>query len=501
LNISEEETAMARTTFSRRLRRRPRVEILEDRRLLTAGFLDTTFGGTGMVFTPVSSPWGWGLYVNLVAAQSDDKVIAVGSFSKNFGNPGGQIEVARYNVDGSLDSTFGRGGIATIVIKQSLNSDAYAVVIQSDGKIVVAGDNETGNNKSLYDDYLVARLNANGTLDTSFGGGSGYVTTRLAPASGWARVTTMALQPNGQVVVAGLVSIGGGSPYETALVRYNANGSLDTNFGNKGEVIYSGMVVGSPSTSCTGSDLAIDSSGRIDLGGLVPVGSSQQPGVVRYLANGTLDPNFGSSGVAYLASPMTGEKSLALQSTGKIVVCGNGSNGSGDFGAIERLNTDGSLDTSFGTSGVYTDSRLRDFDAMVIQAFDDKIVAVTAFPNTGDYELYVTRVLADGSAYDPSFGTNGLGETVFGKAPYSLASVALDPAGRVLVSGEMGNTIADVGFYTARFQADTSSPNILGTTAAHSGASAAPDPILGALVLSDPTLLDSLPGGKHRHGA
>jgi uncharacterized delta-60 repeat protein len=494
LNISEEETAMAPISLTRRLRRRPRVEALEGRALLSAGFLDTTYGGTGMVFTPVNSPSLWAGGGNLVAAQSDNKVIAVAAFPTK--TAAGQIEVARYNVDGSLDSTFGRGGIATIAIKSSVDSFAFAVVIQSDGKIVVAGDNVT-NNKFQYYDYLVARLNTNGTLDTSFGGGSGYVTTRLAPSSGYAEVTTMALQSNGEIVVAGLVSISGGSPYETVLVRYNANGSLDTTFGNGGEVTYSGMAVGFPGRSCTGTDLAIDSSGRIDLGGLLPVGSSQQPGVVRYLANGTLDPNFGSSGVAYLPSPMTWGASLALQSTGEIVVCGKGNNGSGNFGAIERLNSDGSVDTSFGTSGVYTDSRVRDFEAMAIQPADDKIVAVAGLGTPGG-QLWVTRVLADGSAYDPSFATNGLGETAFSKGSNSQASIALDPAGRVLVSAEIGNTVADVGFYTARFTGDSSSPSAMATSAVPSAPATAPDPILGAIVLNDPTFLDSLPGGKLR---
>jgi uncharacterized delta-60 repeat protein len=414
---------------------RPQAETLEGRALLSTGALDTSFGGTGMVTSTI----GTRSQSNAVAVQADSKVVVVGFSS---GKSAGPFTVARYNTNGSLDSTFGSGGIAVVPISNlGSPSQATAVTIQpSDGKILVAGTGAISvmKNGGYDSEFVLARLNPNGTLDKTFGGGKGYVMTNVAPEvwMGESYPSSIFIQPGGQIVVGGAlneVELNNNPIDALALVRYNANGSLDTTFGAGGEVIDNNIL---PSYVSSGT-IAMDSFGRIEAVGQSTAGTN--PFVaVRYLANGALDPAFGTRGYSG-ALPLTWASAVALQSTGKLVVGGI----SGSQDELIRLNTDGSLDLTFGTNGVYSESRLSGIGSIVIQPADDKIVVVADGLINGkvDSNFWVTRVLADGSAYDPTFGTNGLSEANSNSGP---SSVALDPSGRILVTGA-------ANFATARF--------------------------------------------------
>jgi len=477
---------------TRRLRRRPCVEILEGRTLLNAGALDTTFGGTGMVTTLIQN----GGASVATAVQSDLKVVVAGeSHSTDNVN---HFTIARYNTDGSLDSTFGEGGTVVVPLGTSPEGDAaQALAIQpTDGKIVVAGTAHFYTKKTgWYSDWAVVRLNTNGTLDTTFGGGKGYVLTSFAPLSTAPDASAIAIQSNGKIVVAGQGNGGIG------LARYNADGSLDTTFGTGGEVVNTGIV-----WSEVGQMVAIDSAGRIDVVGYSTVGTTTEMAVARYLANGTLDTTFGNKGVVDLlpsGASTAIARSIGLQSTGNIVVYGQGNYSSSHnlVPTLVRLNTVGSLDSSFGSGGVYTESRMDYATSMMIQPADDEIVAVgDGWVNgTADLNFWVTRVLADGSSYDPTFGTNGLAEANFNNARtersvYSPVG-ALAPDGKIVVTGS--SSIA--GFATARFLGDSSSPSTtLGSAAIPSTAMAsAPDPSLVALVLNEDLFVDRLTRGKH----
>jgi uncharacterized delta-60 repeat protein len=146
---------------------RPLLELLEDRTLLNAGALDLTFGTGGKVLTdfPIAAhDFGLGL-----AIQADGKVVVVGQSSN--ADFVGKFAVARYNPNGTLDTTFGSGGIITTEFGPG-GSDASSVALQSDGKIVVAG--------GANGDFALARYNSNGTLDAGFGaGGKGRYRLRL----------------------------------------------------------------------------------------------------------------------------------------------------------------------------------------------------------------------------------------------------------------------------------------------------------------------------------
>jgi uncharacterized delta-60 repeat protein len=434
LTISEEETAMAQTWSSRRLRRRPRVEILENRRLLTAGFLDTTFGGTGEVMTHVGSPTTQS-YAVAVAVQPDLKVVAVGHAAvvqKHVKGLVNEIGLVRYNQNGTLDGSFGSGGIATLPANEWLGAFA-ASALQADGKIVVAIDASV--NGSSNTNWELVRFNANGSLDTTFGGsGTGKVITAFP--GGYAIPWTIAIQPtDGKIVVVG--SAGSG----VAVARYTTGGTLDTSFGTGGEVI---TPIGGSGSLHEESAVAIDSLGRIIVGGVVQ-GNSAVPALARYNPNGTLDTSFGVGGVQTVSLPPSfpsaATTGLGFQSTGsdagKIVVSMSGS----DL-ALTRLNPDGSLDGSFGSGGFYEESRMSNSVGLSIQPDDKLIIA-----GQGANVYVVTRVLADGSSYDPSFGSAGLGQTNFGAAGENPEALA--PDGKIVLAGS-----SDSNFATERFLGD-----------------------------------------------
>src|SRR5881628_1363204 len=180
---------------------------------------------------------------------------------------------------GDLDPTFGIGGKVTTGI--GTDDYGYAVAIQADGKLVVAGETNNGIN---YDVALV-RYNANGTLDATFGTG-GKVTTAVGTSDGAAYA--LAIQADGKLVVAGETF--NGSTWDFALVRYNANGTLDATFGTGGK----GMTAGGTREEAAYA-LAIQADGELVAAGATDVGNNNYDfALVRYNANGTLDATFGT---------------------------------------------------------------------------------------------------------------------------------------------------------------------------------------------------------------
>jgi uncharacterized delta-60 repeat protein len=287
-----------------------------------------------------------------------------------------------------------------------------------------------------------------------------------------------------------------------ALARYNTDGSLDSSFGTSGVVGGTGMTY----NSLAGQMVAIDPSARIDVVGYATVGSTSEMAVERYLANGTRDTSFGSGGlVEILPAGATAAiaRSVGLQSTGKIVVYGQGNypSPSHNFApTLVRLNTDGSLDTSFGTGGFYAESRMQQGDWMVIQPADDKIVAVGNGRPNGSFDgnFWVTRVLADGSSYDPSFGTSGLAEANFNNSAGNHPDAcALAPDGKIVVTGQVDAN----EFATARFLGDASSPSTAVASAATASAISSPDAMLLPVVLDKDLFTVPPTSPKHRSNA
>ena len=240
------------------------------------GYADTPFLQTGVAGQLIDS-------CNAVAVQSDGKIVAAG-FTQQFGPE--RVALVRYATDGSLDATFGIGGklVVDAAIGPTSDSVAQALLIQSDGKLLVAGYAQGTSNT----DFMLLRLNGDGTADTAFGN-NGIVRTPVGTGADFAYA--MVLQPDGKIVLAGQAQSSG---IDFGLARYNTNGALDATFG-------SGGLVTTPIGP--GEDVAW-SLALMPWGRLVAAGSSRistsaggtDIAAVAYNANGSLDRYFGTNG-------------------------------------------------------------------------------------------------------------------------------------------------------------------------------------------------------------
>jgi uncharacterized delta-60 repeat protein len=315
------------------------------------GTLDPTFG-TGGIVTTVNGIFD---VFRAVTVQADGKIVAAGSSCSPIGGCF-QLAIARYNSDGSLDTSFGLGG--SVITTYTSSIQAFAVAIESDGKIVAAG----GTLSPLASDFILARYSSDGSLDASFGTG-GFVTTDLF--GGNDRATGLALQKDGKIVAVGV----GGPSFDFALARYNADGTLDTTFGS------GGLVTTDFGSFQSANGVAIQSDGKIVAAGV----GGNQFAVARYNPDGTLDTGFNGTGKAttlFFGQNIETATSLAIQSNGKIVLAGTAFfNFEANF-ALARFNSDGTLDTSFhGNGQVTTDfGSASDANAVLVQP-DGMIVA------------------------------------------------------------------------------------------------------------------------------
>jgi uncharacterized delta-60 repeat protein len=301
------------------------------------GSLDPTFDGDGKVTSDFASSHDQAF---AVALQTGGKIVVAGETFPPSSD--GAFALARYNSDGSLDATFSGDGKVSVNLAVGENDAALAVVIQADGKIVTAGYVRRNLADPSYPaDFALARFNADGTPDLDFGVG-GNVTTDIESDSDQA--AGVAIQADGRIVAAGPVHVPSAT-VDFGLARYNTNGSLDDTFDGDGKVTTD---FGS-SDSAVG--VAIHSDGRIVAAGFVLIGSYFGFGVARYNTNGSLDDTFDSDGkVTTDFGDGASVNDVAIQGDGKIVAAGETSS---DF-ALVRYNTDGSLDTTFGGDGKVT---------------------------------------------------------------------------------------------------------------------------------------------------
>jgi uncharacterized delta-60 repeat protein len=351
------------------------------------GSIDTTFGTGGIVSSGPSFATGSG-----VVLQADGKIVTAGAV---FGSPN-HFALARYNSDGSFDTSFGAAGK---VVTDFGSTVPFGMMIQPDGKIVLTGGAGNGAN------FAVARFNSDGSFDTSFGTG-GKVTTDFS-GSTYVAGYGVARTPDGKIVVAGVKEfVGSGFDYDFAVARYNDDGSLDTSFGTGGKV-----TTDFASTDDIPYTVTVQADGKIVVAGITDPGNASNFGLVRYNVDGSLDASFGNGGkvATDFGANFEAGNSVTMQADGKIVVAGFSFLGSFnvDF-ALARYNSDGSLDTSFGTGGKVTTnfgSNNESAISVVIQP-DGKIVLAGSSNNGvagsgADYA--VARYNSDGSL-DTSFG-------------------------------------------------------------------------------------------------
>jgi uncharacterized delta-60 repeat protein len=399
----------------------------------TAGTLDPTFGTGGRVTTFFGGDGLNGDDGYSVKVQTDGKLVLAG-ITTNLDDTT-DFGVVRYNNNGTLDSTFGTGG----KVKTNFGDfdGARAVAIQSDGKIVVAGYTLV----NFSPDFALARYNSNGTLDATFGVGGKVIT----PFGGPAQALGVAVQSDGKIVAAGFAHVVNGD-FDFALVRYNSNGTLDTSFGPGGK---KATAFGVPSVAQANA-LRIQPDGKIVVAGLTIVNNIANFALARYNSNGTLDTTFGTGGKAVTDFGADDRAfSVASQADGKIVAGGM----TGANFALARYNANGTLDGTFGTGGkVITDFGGPNEIALgVAVRSDGKIIAVGRTFVSARTAFAVARYNSNGTL-DTGFGSGGKTTTSFvGSLGDQAFAVAIQPDGKAVVAGSAIVNL-NTQFAVARYQ-------------------------------------------------
>ena len=400
-------------------------------RFNTSGSLDASFGSGGKVLTDFGAASDD--TASAVAIQQDGRVVVAG-YSDAAG--GGDFALARYNADGSLDTTFGSGGKVLTDFGSASNDFAADIEVQPNGKIVVAGSSRASGNY----DFAVVRYDTDGSFDTGFGSG-GKVLTDLGAAQ-IDQASALTIQQGGKIVVAGHSDAGGSRDF--ALVSYNPDGGLDTGFGSGGKVLTD---LGAASLDYANS-IEVQPNGKI-----VAAGAGDALGVgdfalVRYNADGSLDAGFGASGkvLTDLGSASYDEaQALAIRQDGKIVAVGySDAVSSSDF-ALVRYNADGSLDAGFGSGGKvlsgFGPSIGSEAFAVAIQS-DGKIVAAGDALVNGNEDFAIARyqgaqpVVAGPqiSGFSPRSGPVGTTVTISGSDLAGTTSLAFNDTSQPVFS-------------------------------------------------------------------
>lgn len=346
------------------------------------GNLDSTFGTGGIVSTPFTP--GRGAEAADLALQSDGKIVAVG-FADDAGfDP--DFAVARYNPNGTLDGSFGTGGIVTTDFGGGTTGNHFAqsVVVQPDGKILVAGHASLGATGTGHD-FALARYKSDGSLDSTFGTG-GKVTTNLVGSTDFGMA--VALQADGRIVVGGRSA----GTAQALLARYKTDGGLDSTFGGDG-------IATTDPRIAAANGLVIQSNGNIVIAGFAGLSGTGafDFALARLDPSGTPDPGFGTDGFAF--TDLSGGDDLAedlvLQPDGKVVLIGRRTSGASTDLAITRYLANGTLDTSFGTGGkVEVDfSAAGDLGQGIGVQADGKVVGVGSASNGTASDFAVVRVL------------------------------------------------------------------------------------------------------------
>lgn len=302
--------------------------------------VDTSFNGVSYVTTSIGS----NPTVHDIEIQSDGKFVITGQANN-------RAFVARYNQDKTLDTSFNGTGY----VINSLFSYSHGITIQSDQKIIIAG-------RAVVGDAFIARYNTNGSLDTSFGSGLGYVITQIGVFS---QATDIEIQSNGKIIICGYstrsFSLGlnraSAQPEQTFVARYNTNGTLDTSFGSglgytttTPTDIYQASSIDFTEDAediiCQANNVTLDIFGRLVVTGTIQLSESTQPQsfIIRYSTTGSLDLSFG---VITEIGARSYSYDILIQPDRKILITGEALFRDGMKAFIARYNTNGSVDTSF----------------------------------------------------------------------------------------------------------------------------------------------------------
>jgi len=410
------------------------------------GQLDTSFGNNGLVTTFINN---FSVILGVVI-QSDNKIV-VGGWSGTSGVLGQNFSLARYNVNGTLDGSFGNAGIVITSLPGS-NSEIKSIVLQTDGKIVVGGFATIGG----FNSFMLARYNTDGSLDNTFGN-AGIVISNVGVSTG---IVSIALQSDGKIVALGQ-PINGLPGF--IIARYYSNGTLDNGSEGGSGFGANGIVIVNLTGSNEAASIAVQEDGSIVAGGSTGPSGSRSLIVLRVTSSGSLDMSFGINGSVITSFPSDAQgTNLKVQRDGKIVLIGfTGPTNSREF-ALVRYNSNGALDTAFGSGGIVTTS-LGGNDQIfeVVFQADDKLIVGGTSNVPGQNSFVLTRYTANGAidlTFNPASSTPGTVFTTFGTDNSQISSLALQQNGRIVAAGNVLTSVVTSGFALARYLDNTLLP-------------------------------------------
>lgn len=414
------------------------------------GCLDQTFGyPTGKVLTNTDGAVPENLDLDQahgIAIQPDGKIVVAGMTTNPMNTQQNSFLVLRYNTDGSLDTGFGNGvGWVTTGFSPGSSDWGQAIALQPDGNIIVVGKSTTASRNTATTLIAVARYLPNGALDGTFGNGG-----KLTISFGSTKQTSdtegrcVVIQSDGKIIVGGFAGSSG------ALARLNSNGSLDTSFGSGGRV--------TSSVSGSTESVAIQGDGKIVFGGQTNGGrkSNTDFAVTRLNATGTIDTSFGSNGIANADFGGANDRisSIKIDGSGNIVALGmTGTSLATDNFALARFLPNGQIDTTFGTGGKVMTDVFAYWDsgqAAAIQP-DGKILA-TGYSYTSGSSLkgYLTLIRYNtNGTLDGTFGAGGIVTTEAGGPDNYGYALAIQADGMIVAAGTMSTTNTSDGAFVA----------------------------------------------------
>jgi uncharacterized delta-60 repeat protein len=381
------------------------------------GVIDTSFGVAGKALATTGASTG----LFQIALQSDGKIVGTGTENA-------MLWAMRFNTTGSLDTTFNGTGYNSLDYALASVDYSYSVALQSDGKILLGGAGWNGANT----DFVVARFLSSGVLDTTFGT-SGAVALNIAQIE---TGRSLAIQPDGKILLGGIG--GNGSDYDFLVARFSSSGVVDTTFGTS--VGYTRTTVGT--FDDRGYATVLQPDGKIILLGNTMNGVNLDLAMVRYNSSGVVDTTFATAG-EILAAYGAGNEEFhagALQSDGKIIGAGYTYNGTNNDVLVQRYSTNGILDTTFGTNGTFSSAigaGNEGISSVLVQP-NGKIVAAGSYHNGANYDFLVIRLNSNGTV-DTSFGINGVITAAMGTLDDTASSVVMDSSGALYVGGTYVN--------------------------------------------------------------
>lgn len=397
------------------------------------GTIDNTFGDNGIVRFGINAH---NVSIESTALQADGKLVVCG-YAFNVTNYSSDFILARFNTDGSFDNTFGNSGI--VVTNIGTSESLSDLAIQADGKIVVGG-----NYPESSSDFVVARYNTNGNLDDTFGD-NGTVMTNFG---GNDQCNSIAIQEDGKIVASGFSLVNG--DVKVAVVRYLDNGSMDYSFDQDGKT-----VIDASDYSDYSHDMILQGDGKIILTGTKSNSANEDCLTVRLNSDGSIDNTFNADGVVWtdFAGTSNYGEAIAVQADGKVLSAGHHYN-SGDF-TLVRYTVNGNLDTSFDTDG----KKLIDFGSdTVVKAYsvalqvDGKILLAGNTNNNlnGNSDLVLARLNSDGSL-DSTFSGDGKLVTAIGIGNDFTRSMILQSDGKIITAGSTLNSNGTFDALIVRF--------------------------------------------------